>query len=109
MPTAATSDRRSAGIALCVAAAFGFGLMAIFAKQAYAEGVGVTALLAARFVLAAAVFWAIVGARRAVRAAPRARARTPPRPCSPRSRSAPSATASRPRASSRRCATSTRR
>lgn len=67
MPTAAASDRRGAGIALCVVAAFGFGLMAIFAKQAYREGIGVTALLAARFVVAAAVFWAIVGARRALR------------------------------------------
>ena len=67
MPTAATSDRRGAGIALCVVSACGFGLMAIFAKQAYREGIGVTALLAARFVLAAAVFWAIVGVRRAVR------------------------------------------
>jgi drug/metabolite transporter (DMT)-like permease len=64
---AATSDRRRAGIALCVAAACGFGLMAIFAKQAYREGVGVTALLAARFVLAAAIFWAILGIRGAVR------------------------------------------
>ncbi len=44
--------------------------MAIFAKQAYGEGIGVTALLAARFVLAAAVFWAIVGMRRAVRSIP---------------------------------------
>jgi drug/metabolite transporter (DMT)-like permease len=37
--------------------------MAIFAKQAYAAGLGVTALLAARFVLAAGVFWAIAGVR----------------------------------------------
>jgi drug/metabolite transporter (DMT)-like permease len=44
--------------------------MAIFAKQAYGEGVGITALLAARFGLAAAVFWAIVALRRAVRAIP---------------------------------------
>jgi len=43
--------------------ACGFALMAIFAKQAYAEGVGVTSLLAARFGLAAAVFWAIVALR----------------------------------------------
>ncbi len=62
MAPATASDRRS-GIALCLASACGFGLMAIFAKQAYADGVGVTALLAARFVLAAAVFWAIVAAR----------------------------------------------
>ncbi len=89
MPTAATSDRRSAGIALCVASACGFGLMAIFAKQAYREGIGVTALLAARFVLAAAVFWAILGVRRAVRSGTRARA--------PRA-TGPSAVAPAPRA-----------
>ena len=42
--------------------------MAIFATQAYAAGLGVTTLLALRFSLAAAVFWAIVGvARRAPR------------------------------------------
>lgn len=41
--------------------------MAIFAKEAYAAGLGVTALLAARFVLAASVFWAIVAVRARVR------------------------------------------
>jgi drug/metabolite transporter (DMT)-like permease len=49
---------------LCLVSACGFGLMAIFAKEAYGAGLGVTALLAARFVLAACVFWAIVAARR---------------------------------------------
>jgi drug/metabolite transporter (DMT)-like permease len=53
-----------AGVVLCLVSACGFGLMAIFAKQAYGAGLGVTALLAARFVLAACVFWAIVAARR---------------------------------------------
>jgi drug/metabolite transporter (DMT)-like permease len=48
---------------LCLVSACGFGLMAIFAKQAYAAGLGVTALLAARFVVAASAFWAIVGLR----------------------------------------------
>ena len=48
---------------LCLVSACGFGLMAIFAKEAYAAGLGVTALLAARFVMAASVFWAIVGLR----------------------------------------------
>jgi len=37
--------------------------MAIFAKQAYREGIGVTSLLAARFAVAAVVFWAIVAVR----------------------------------------------
>jgi drug/metabolite transporter (DMT)-like permease len=40
--------------------------MAIFAKQAYAAGLGVTALLAGRFVLAAVLLWAL-GAVRARR------------------------------------------
>ena len=52
------------GVALCLLSAVGFGLMAIFAKEAYAAGLGVTALLAARFVLAASLFWAIVAVRR---------------------------------------------
>jgi drug/metabolite transporter (DMT)-like permease len=55
-------DRRR-GIALCLLSAAGFGLMAIFAKKAYAAGLDVTSLLAARFVVAAVVFWAIVAAR----------------------------------------------
>jgi len=38
--------------------------MAIFAKEAYATGLGVTSLLAARFVLAAGIFWSIVAVRR---------------------------------------------
>jgi len=64
---AATSDGRRAGIALCVVSACGFGVMAIFATQAYDAGVGVTSLLAARFVLAAGMFWAIVAGQRAWR------------------------------------------
>jgi drug/metabolite transporter (DMT)-like permease len=51
------------GTALCVLSACGFGAMAIFAKEAYAEGVTVVTLLALRFLLAAALFWAIVIAR----------------------------------------------
>jgi drug/metabolite transporter (DMT)-like permease len=63
VPRTATSERRRAGIALCVASACGFGLMAIFATRAYDAGVGVTSVLALRFALAAAVFWAIVAVR----------------------------------------------
>jgi drug/metabolite transporter (DMT)-like permease len=66
--TAPSESRRSAGVALCLLSAVGFGLMAIFAKEAYAAGLGVTALLAARFVLAASVFWAIVAVRGRIRA-----------------------------------------
>lgn len=66
MATAAASERRR-GIALCLVSACGFGLVAIFAKEAYGDGLGVTSLLAARFVLAAVVFWAIVALRPARR------------------------------------------
>src|SRR4051794_25188889 len=52
------------GIALCVLSACGFGAMAIFAKEAYAEGVTVVTLLAVRFVMAALLFWAVVLIRR---------------------------------------------
>jgi drug/metabolite transporter (DMT)-like permease len=56
-----SSHRR--GIALCVLSAVGFGAMAIFAKEAYAGGVTVVTLLALRFLLAAALFWAVAVAR----------------------------------------------
>jgi drug/metabolite transporter (DMT)-like permease len=46
--------------------------MALFAKEAYRSGVSVTTLLALRFTLAAAAFWAIVAVRR------RAAVRRPP-------------------------------
>jgi drug/metabolite transporter (DMT)-like permease len=51
------------GIALCIASAVGFGAMAIFAKEAYSYGVTVVTLLSVRFLLAAALFWAVVIAR----------------------------------------------
>ncbi len=62
---------RRRGIALCLVSACGFGLMAIFAKEAYAAGLGVTSLLAARFAVAAAIFWAIVAARPSAARPPR--------------------------------------
>ena len=52
------------GVALCLASAAGFGAMAIFAKEAYSGGAGIATLLAVRFVLAAAVLWALVLPRR---------------------------------------------
>lgn len=52
------------GVALCLLSAVGFGCMAIFAKVAYGAGFAVLELLALRFVLAAAIFWAIVVTRR---------------------------------------------
>jgi drug/metabolite transporter (DMT)-like permease len=68
--TSATSSSHRQGVALCLVSAVGFGLMAIFAKEAYRSDVSVTTLLAVRFALAAAVFWAIVAVRRPVAAPP---------------------------------------
>jgi drug/metabolite transporter (DMT)-like permease len=65
--TRATLSERRLSVALCLVSACGFGLMAIFAKEAYRDGLGVTSLLAARFVLAALVFWVIVAARGSAR------------------------------------------
>jgi drug/metabolite transporter (DMT)-like permease len=48
---------------MCVLSAIGFGAMAIFAKEAYAAGVNVITLLSVRFLIATALFWAIVIAR----------------------------------------------
>ena len=80
--------------------------MGIFGKLAYDEGATVGTLLATRFVLAAALFWLLStstgGARRPAGAAPAATSGS-------RSRSAPSATAPRRAATSRRSSGSTRR
>ena len=62
---------RSTGTVFCLGSGAAFGAMAIFGKLAYGEGANVGTLLAARFALAAAVFWGLVlatGAARAVRA-----------------------------------------
>ena len=45
---------------MCIASAAGFGAMAVFGKLAYDEGVTVGTLLATRFALAAALFWALM-------------------------------------------------
>jgi drug/metabolite transporter (DMT)-like permease len=45
---------------MCIGSAAGFGAMAVFGKLAYDEGVTVGTLLAARFALAAALFWVLV-------------------------------------------------
>src|SRR3954452_20513666 len=63
------SDRR--GVALCLASAVGFGCMAIFAKDAYKQHLGITALLALRFALAAAIFWTIAHLRGTIALPPR--------------------------------------
>jgi drug/metabolite transporter (DMT)-like permease len=53
----------SEGTLLCLASGTAFGAMAIFGKLAYDDGATVGTLLAVRFVLAAAMFWALVLAR----------------------------------------------
>jgi drug/metabolite transporter (DMT)-like permease len=53
------------GTVLCLASAAAFGAMGVFGKLAYGAGVSVGTLLAARFLLAAAVLWLILlGTRR---------------------------------------------
>jgi drug/metabolite transporter (DMT)-like permease len=62
---------RSSGTLLCLGSGAAFGAMAVFGKLAYGDGATVGTLLAVRFVLAAALFWALVlagGAAQDVRA-----------------------------------------
>ena len=51
---------RSSGPLMCIASAAAFGAMGVFGKLAYGEGATVGTLLAVRFALAAALFWALV-------------------------------------------------
>ena len=51
---------RSTGTLMCIGSAAGFGAMAVFGKLSYGEGVTVGTLLAARFALAAVLFWGLV-------------------------------------------------
>lgn len=57
--------RAAAGVLFVAASALAFGSMPIFARVAYASGVDASTLLLLRFTVAAAVMWAVVGARRA--------------------------------------------
>jgi drug/metabolite transporter (DMT)-like permease len=63
--------RQREGLLLCLVSAAGFGAMPIFAKQAYAEGLGITPLLALRFAMAAAMLWALIALRRRTLGSPR--------------------------------------
>jgi drug/metabolite transporter (DMT)-like permease len=54
---------RSSGTLLSLGSGAAFGAMAVFGKLAYDEGATVGTLLAVRFALAAAMFWALVLAR----------------------------------------------
>ncbi len=55
------------GAVLCLLSAVGFGLMAVFAKSAYDDGVSVQALLLVRFGLAALILLAVASATGALR------------------------------------------
>jgi drug/metabolite transporter (DMT)-like permease len=55
---------RSSGTLLCLGSGAAFGAMAVFGKLAYDDGATVGTLLAIRFALAAALFWALVLATR---------------------------------------------
>jgi drug/metabolite transporter (DMT)-like permease len=57
------ADDRGMGPVLTLLSAIGFGLMAVFAKLAYDDGVGVDALLLVRFALAAVVLAAVAQAQ----------------------------------------------
>jgi drug/metabolite transporter (DMT)-like permease len=62
---------RSSGTLLCLASAVAFGAMGVLGKLAYENGATVGTLLSVRFVLAAALFWVLVGGPRALRGIPR--------------------------------------
>jgi drug/metabolite transporter (DMT)-like permease len=68
MSTAASTR---SGMAMSVGSGAAFGAMAIFGKLAYEQGATVGTLLAIRFALAAALFWALIAARGGVRIARR--------------------------------------
>src|SRR5687767_11654597 len=62
------------GALFCLSSAAAFGAMGVFGKLAYDEGATVGTLLAARFVIAAALFWVVAvvaGGGRELRALPR--------------------------------------
>src|SRR3954447_8205346 len=62
--TSPGAPREREGLLFVLLSAAGFGAMPIFAKQAYAAGVGLTALLALRFAMASATLWALILLRR---------------------------------------------
>jgi drug/metabolite transporter (DMT)-like permease len=62
---------RTSGTLLCLGSGAAFGAMAVFGKLAYDNGATVGTLLAVRFLMAAALFWALLlagGAARELRA-----------------------------------------
>lgn len=65
-PVAPSSPAR-AGVLLCFVSGISFGLAAVFAKESFAAGWSVPALLTTRFLVAAMVFWIVVAIRRPAR------------------------------------------
>src|SRR2546423_1433554 len=65
LPAVSMSVVRSSGSILIVLSAVAFGAMAVFGRLAYADGATVGTLLSARFLLAAAVSWAMLLGTRA--------------------------------------------
>ena len=59
--------RSFSGTLFCLGSAAAFGAMGVFGKLAYGEGATVGTLLAARFTVAAVVFWALILPRGAAR------------------------------------------
>lgn len=53
-------SRRALGVLFCLISAVAYGTAGIFGKMAFDEGLSVSALLSARFVIAAVLMWAIV-------------------------------------------------
>jgi drug/metabolite transporter (DMT)-like permease len=57
-------NREREGLLLCLVSAAGFGAMPIFGRQAFAAGVELTPMLSLRFLIAAAMLWALIALRR---------------------------------------------
>ena len=57
-------NREREGLLLCLVSAAGFGAMPIFGRHAFAAGVELTPMLSLRFLLAAAMLWALIAIRR---------------------------------------------
>ncbi len=57
-------NREREGLLLCLVSAAGFGAMPILGRQAFAAGVELTPMLSLRFLLAAAMLWALIALRR---------------------------------------------
>ncbi|MEV4415040.1 DMT family transporter [Catellatospora sp. NPDC049609] len=62
VPSVPRNVRR--GTLLVLVSAAGFGMSAVFAKQAYAAGFNVPTMLSARFAIASVLLWAVVAWRR---------------------------------------------